>query len=1855
MKRNITNLILLLVFINFTNCKEKKIKINKPDKAFATYIDAFTNGIISNSDKIIIRLSKEYPVKKGEIIRQNIFEFDPSIDGKTYWEDPYTIVFKPHENFKRGTLFKGIFHLGKIEKVPEKLKDFKFQFQTKNQDFDISFQGMQATNKRLTKNRITGKITTADYAFDKNIEKMLTATQNGKSLPIEWSHNDDLKWHTFNINDVVRWNRNSEVIIKWDGKPIEANRKGTKKIEIPSLRSFALMNVETKNEPDQQIILHFSDPINKNQNLDGLIILKSKTKLTFSKNGNEIKLFPKKSINGNDTLLISRSIRNSLGYRLQQNYFKPIYFNSIKPAIKAIGKGTIIPNDQGVKFPFKAVNLKAVNVKIIKIFSKNIHQFLQVNQLDGKRELTRVGRIIYNQEVPLLSDQKDIDYGKWNTFALDLSKMISVEPGAIYRLEMSFNKNQSLYNCPDKAQENINLTQNKIDNSEFEGPKSNDYYDYYEDESEYYFSDFDYDERNNPCSNSYYYLSKRKIKRNIFASNLGIIAKEDTDHTLNITVSDILSTNSLSNVKIDIYNFQNQKIGSTATNSDGLASIKLDEKPFLLVAQKNKQYGYLRLDDASSLSMSMFDVGGKKIKKGIKGYIYGERGIWRPGDSIHLSLILEDKNQSLPENHPVVLELYTPQNQLFDRKVKSNSINNFYTFHLKTPQDAQTGNWTARVKVGGTQFSKTLKIEAIKPNRLKIKLHFDSEILHSGSKPIKLEAQWLHGAPASNLKTIVEMRTFSTKTHFKDFPEYHFDDPSVSFNSESQTIFEGKLNAKGKAQIPLKLNIEQAPGMVNLSFKTRVFEQGGDFSIDRQTKKYSPYNSYVGIKIPKGTGWNDALFSDDNILIPIVSVDEYGNPINRKKLKIEVYEISSEWWWERDMNENLGYYLTSGDSKKIITDYVSTTNGKAIYNLKFPKATWGRKFIRITDPVSGHSTGKIFYTTYKDWWNNPDNVIPGSAEILSFSTDKKSYKPGDEAKISLPVSKQGRALISIENGSQVLLSFWTNVSPSNHTASFSVTKEMSPNVYIHISYIQPHHQTDNDRPIRLYGVQNIHVENPDSHLHPQIIMADELQPEKEYWIKVKEKNGNPMTYTLAVVDEGLLDITRFKTPNPWNNFYSRQALGVKTYDMYSYVMGAFNGKLAGIFAIGGDEDLVEKGNRKANRFKPVVQFIGPFSLKKGEIGKHRLKMPNYIGAVRVMLVAGNTKKAAYGNAEKTVPVKKPLMVLTSLPRVLGPNEHLKLPVSIFVNDKKIKNVKLSLQTNNLIKNIGNPIQNIHFNQPGEQMVNFDLQVAKKIGIGKIKVTVEGNGIKSYEETEIQVRIANPEITHIKNQVIEAGQNWSIDYQALGIKGTNKATLEVSNIPPINLKKRLDYLITYPHGCIEQTTSSVFPQLYLDDLMNLPNTKKSQIKDNITAGLERLKKFQLNNGGFSYWPGESGYPNDWGTNYAGHFLLEAQRKGYALPPNMLSNWIKYQRKRANDWSENPYKKDYDYYTQSNQLTQAYRLYTLALAGKPELGAMNRLRETSRLSNIAKWQLAAAYYISGKQSVAEDIIKNLDTKTQNYIELNYTYGSGLRDKAIILETLTLMNKKILAKQVLEEVASELASDQWLSTQTTAYALMAVSKFVGDNKTKEKMKFTVHNSGMNKNIQTDKNFVEIPLVFDKNKKSNVQLTNQTDKVLFARLTNQGIPLQSDHLAFENNLKMYVNYRDLQGNLIDESQLKQGTDFIIEITVKHPGILKDYKNMALTEIFPSGWEITNPRMDNIQKWKSDSSTYQDVRDDRVMTYFDLDKSSSKTFRIMANASYLGKFYLPSIKCEAMYDNNIISITNGKWVKIVK
>jgi len=1602
----------------------------------------------------------------------------------------------------------------------------------------------------------------------------------------------------------------------------ENNRN--QKISIPALSDFTVTSVNAVQSPDQCIEVVFSDPVNSTLDLRGNITLDGEDFLKTSIDANILKVYPQRLLSGEVLLRLSPSIKSAGGYDLKGNMTFTLGFGKAEPSVRLLGKGTIVPQGKGLMFPFEAIYLNAVDLRITQIFSNNIHSFLQDNDFDGNWRLNHVGRVIKRAKIDLA--QRGVsNLGQWNAFSIDLASLITIEPGAMYNVEIGFRMSYAITECP--KTEAVDEYYVPIEEEENQPERSYEsvYYNYY----------INWEEDGNPC-NQAYYSPYKFVKRNIFGSNLGMIAKTDQGNNTYVYLTSLLTAKPEAGAEISFYDFQNQLLAKGNTNSEGMLSVNTPRPPFLVVAKKDKQTGYLKIDNGTALPLSSFDISGHTVEKGIKGFFFAERDVWRPGDSVYVSFILDDPESRLPQGHPLVLEIRNSRGQVVKKMVKNRNQAQIYPFYFNTSPDDPTGNWHLRMKIGALEFSRQVRIETVKPNRLKIDFEFSDEILSSGKiNRGQLGARWLHGATAKNLKARVDVSFTTLTPSFAKWKDYDFSTPYNNFQGSEMTLFDGPLNDEGKTNLSLDYTAKSpVAGFLKASFLTKVFEPGGDFSIHTTSRPFSPHPDYVGLKINWSYKNWSKLNSDETHTIGVACVDAKGNPIDPGKVKISLFELDYRWWYHSN-HENLASYAGQTYHKPVLSKFISTSNGKGQFTIDADENRWGRHLLLATSP-NGHVCGQVIYFGYSWGREKPRS----DAQMLALLTDKEKYLTGEDITISFPANKEARALLTFESGSKIIGQQWLDKLSDLTSYTFKATPEMTPNIYVHVTLIQPHGQTANDLPIRLFGIAPVLVENPGSHLKPVIQLPEEVRPQKKFTLKVSEENKQPMEYTIALVDEGLLDLTNFKTPDPWNHFYAREALGISTFDLYNFVMGAWSGRLESLFAIGGSDVAPDPSKKKADRFPPVVKVMGPFFLPANRKASHEITLPQYVGSVRAMVVAASKEK--YGHAEKILPVREPLMVLATLPRVLSPGEGVDLPVTVFAMKENLKQVKVKIETNELLSVSGLNEKSLTFESPGEKEVLFSIRSLEKQGVARIKVEVSSGNEKSFHEMELNIRLPNLPHSESENFILDPGRKWNQTLNAIGIEGTNFAKIEITPFPPLNLGNRLGYLIAYPHGCIEQTTSAAFPQLYLTKLMEVKKEDQEQIKQHIIAAIEKLARHQTQEGGYSYWPG-SDWVNEWSSCYAGHFLIEAEKAGYLVPSNHKKLLINYLRKETGNYVHGKYRYQAG--------IQVYRLYLMALAGEPQVAAMNRIRDASGLRNQDRWMLAGAYALSGMKEAAQSLIdfRNMNPDQPE----SETFGSYLRDEALMLQALLALGQKEQAAKLAFRISDQLSKANWYSTQSTAFALISLSQFVINSENQE-VKYKALVNGRSLDVPRKKALYSNEFNFEQGKPITIEIENNGNSTLYINTYNQGVKAGVDANEAQENLQLTLKYLDKNGQGVLPSNLKQGFDFIAVVTVMNKTGL-GVKNIALSQLFPAGWEIINSRLFENTQSGQNTFDYQDIRDDRVYTYFSLDAYKSKTFTVHLNSTYTGEYILSPVTCEAMYDHSYFAKIPGMMVKVIR
>ena len=1852
--------------------------------AWSSVIAGHTNGTVSRKSAIRVLFQTDVaPEPNNNAGNAAALAITPAVKGRIEFAGKREIVFQPDGELTAGQTYAVRVLPAVLANLPPGLAPYEFSFTVQAPQFEVSLQGLESDPADDQRMILRGLLTTADVEVVARIEKLVALRHLDQPVALQWSHDADGLNHRFASASLPRQAHASQATLRWSGQEIGSKGTGELTIEVPARGAFTVTDAQALDADNRRhIVIAFSDALARKQNLSGLVRLGDLSVTTQTAN-NLLTIYPAGEVEGSVTVTLEPGIRNLRGQRLEQQQTYELTFSSTKPQVRWVGKGVILPDSEAISVPFEAVSARSVSVLATRIYEENLAQFLQVNSLDGDQELGRVGRILWRKKIDLTGPRT----GRWQRYSLDVSELLRKYPRGMFQLKLQITPPDSDYKCDTPLQApNAAAPAPEPKNQEDGDSYLQSNWDFVE---QYYGGGGEWDRRNDPCNIAYFrYADGVAAARNLLASNIGLLAKRDQRGQLLIAATDLGSAKALPGTKLSLRNYQNQEIGIATTDSSGLATLSTEGTPYLLVAEAHNQLGYLKLAAGAALPVSHFDVGGETVSGGIKGFIYGDRGVWRPGDNLYLTFVLQDKDGNLPANHPVTLELYDPSNRLVQSQVNTRPVGHFYAFTLATGPAAPTGNWTAKAVLGGSTFTRRLKIETVMPNRLKIALDLGSAQLRVG-KPIagSLTSQWLSGATAGGLKADVSVRLTPATTAFSSFRDFVFDDPARRFAAEPITVFEGNLDDNGNAHFEDGLKLDAAaPGMLSATFTTRVFERGGAFSIQRENLSYAPFARFVGLRLPKGDVARDMLLTDQDHMLEIATLDADGKPVSIKDLQVTLYKVEWRWWWDKGA-DSLAQYVEGQSNAVVRTGKVDTANGRGAFKFRVNYPDWGRYLLRVCDPGGGHCSGRTFYIDWPAWAGKEREQSGPAASVLTVTADKDQYQVGDTATLQLPESAQGRALITVENGSKILESRWLEPKPGNTRFQIALTAAMTPNVYVAVTLVQPHAGRNNDRPLRLYGVVPLLVNDPATRLAPKLTAADEWQPESKVRVEVAETGGRAMTYTLAVVDEGLLSLTNFKTPDLHAEFYKREALGIATWDLFDQVAGAYSAQLDRLLALGGsDAAPTNKPDGKKSRFPPVVRFLGPFQLKAGAKASHEFDLPQYVGAVRVMLVAGDN--GAYGTAEKSVFVRQPLMLLPTLPRVVGPGEEILVPVSLFVTKPGIKDVTLTLDTDGLLQPVGDRAVHVLFNKPDERIALLRVRSGEKLGQSHLRFAASGGGFNAKSEIYLDIRSPNPLTTRYQNRVLQPGESWSVTAMPFGLAGTNNGTLEISSVPPLNLDARLRFLIQYPHGCLEQTTSSVFPQLYLPSLLTLETRRKRQIEENVRAAIERLRFFQLANGAFSYWPGGSGgfgggQPDSyesWASTYATHFLIEAEKAGYTLPSALRSGAVRALKAQTSAWTTPRWQQARKGSDGSREalangagLNQVYRLYVLALAGAPDVGAMNRLRELKELPAVETWTLAAAYKIAGLPDIAKAMTRGAGMQVRDGGGYE-TFGSALRDRALLLQSLVTVGRYDLSADLVRTISAQLSTETWYSTQEVAYSLMAMARFAGAG---SGLGFTADlaiANGKAEQLSAVKPVYQRDLGGLTAKSQSFVLRNSSQRVLFATLALRGIPAAGRDEAAAAGLAMDVSYTDERGAPLDVTRVAQGSDLVANITVRNLTPLR-IDNIALTQMVPAGWEIHNDRLDNVEPTGEKSGNedressdgipvtrrgdadaqpdYSDIRDDRVLQYFGLRSGQAIHFKTRLNAAYVGRYYLPSVSTEAMYDAAKFARSKGQWVQV--
>lgn len=1347
----------------------------------------------------------------------------------------------------------------------------------------------------------------------------------------------------------------------------------------------------------------------------------------------------------------------------------------------------------------------------------------------------------------------------------------------------------------------------------------------------------------------------RKDLKVVSVSDLGIIAKRSNDE-LFVMVNSIRTAEPLSGVDIALISTNNQPLITGKTGPDGIVHFKditgdiKDFVPRMVTARKGEDFNFVDFK-STEVGLSRFEVGGKmEYSAFYDTYIYGDRNLFRPGETAHFNTIVRDKNLATVSDLPVVMKVINPRGRNFLETKKTLNKEGSADLEVELPDYAATGDYSLEVYTGDNQLMSSYKfsVEEFVPDKIRVEAESKQAALESGEElNIDIFSEYLFGAPCTDHAYEVDVRLRHKSFNSKQFPSYNFHPRKVSNEYLSNDFGEGTLDAEGKDNYSWTApEGVEASGIIKGTAYVTVFDATGRTVTRNVGFDYLPNDYFVGIK---SNSWYVGI--GDAVPISAVAVSSRDKVLNSFAAEMEV--IRYEWRTTLQKNGS-GAYKYQSVRKEIQEEKKQITLSGPTNQSFVPKKS-GQYEIRIRKRGQERYTSKTFYAYGSSSSTSTSFQVDreGRIEIVA---DKEKYAPGESAKLLFKTPFSGKMLVTVERD-RVMDHQIVEVENNSAEISVPVTGDHLPNVFVSAT-IYKGHSAESATPFLVgHGYQPLTVEEASNKIDVQIEAPDKIKPRRNQEIIVKTNANENVHVTLAVVDEGILQIKNFKTPDPYAFMYAKRKLSVSSYDLYEFLLDEVASASSSV--AGGDEEggIGKRANPiTAKRFKLLSFWSGVRKTNSQGEAKISVPIPQFNGSARIMAVAYTGKR--FGSADKKMTITDDVVVLPAIPRFLSPNDSIILPVSLMNTTDKSGKVEVKVTTEGPITVSSGGSQSVNLKGKDNQNVKFGLQVGNEVGKGKITISTSGLD-KVTSEVEIAIRPTSPLVVEEDFGRVKAGSNATVQIPSSFLKGTQNTTLSISKFPGIQHAGNLSYLVKYPHGCLEQTTSKLFPQLYFEDLAAAV-APEAFVDGNpvyfVKEGIRKLQSLQLSDGSLAYWPGGS-YTNWWGSTFAAHFLVEAKKNGYDVQARTLNRLLAYLSDEASDKDTYTYRS----YRNNSVMEQIrvrkeviYSLYVLALAERADISLMNYYRVRPHLlTNDSKYLLAGAFALNKDWNAFKELMPQAFIAENPVRESGGSFDSPVRANAIVLSVLCDVDPNNKQIPSIVKYLSTVSKRQLYNTQDRAWTFLALGKAASKN-AKANIKVDVMVAGKKVGTYDNQDWSMQSKLLN-GQKVTLQASGSGEAYYF--WNTEGIKKGGsvDVKEEDKNIVARRKYYSRNGNLITDGRVTQGNLIVCEIELK-TGLL-GVKNLVVSDLIPAGFEIENPRLGTSTSLSWIKSTlypdHLDVRDDRLLLFTNMRADDTRRYYYMMRAVNAGKFKLAPLGCEAMYDPDFHSYHGAQWVRV--
>lgn len=1339
-------------------------------------------------------------------------------------------------------------------------------------------------------------------------------------------------------------------------------------------------------------------------------------------------------------------------------------------------------------------------------------------------------------------------------------------------------------------------------------------------------------------------------------SDIGLSVHRSKDN-LSIFALDINDGKSLADVTIDLLDSNGKTLSASGgkTDKNGYLQLQNNSSARTLLAKKGDQISFLPLN-RQALDLSEFkNIGGESIQP-TQLFVFGPRSLYRSGETIKLNALLRDFDGKPLPFMPINAKIYTPDGKEFKKFVWHPAESGFYQYELPLAESAPTGTWKFMFDLdagrGVNKVYHDIQVEDFMPERMAIELSGQERPLAPNENlSINVDGRFLYGAPAADVEARGVLSVRPLRNALAEYPDYVFGSIKETLPTQNLEFNSVRTDAEGHAKLTIENRWSEARSPLELVSQVSLLEAGGRPITRRHIQPVWPADELVGIH---GNYKDNSVDTDSFVSFSIIKANAKGELKASKQLKVRLIRERRDYYWS--YSNDRGWH--SSYSSKHIQAFAKniSVNEKGPTQVEFP-VQWGPYLIEVEDPATGLTSSDRFWAGYR-WQYNTDSgdVRP---DQIRLQIDKPAYQPGDLASVTVQAPHAGSGYLLVESSQGTL--WWQNIDVPEQGTDIKVPIDPAWNshdLYITALVVRPDARDAQKTAKRAVGVLHLPLDRSQRHLQVAFEAAAKVRPSQDYPISVRVKNakdGIPANarVIISAVDSGILNITNYKTPDPFAYFFARKSYDIDQLDIYDRLIDASKAALARI-RFGGDAAMEQAGERAKSHVQIVAWQSEPLTLDSNGKATTSMPLPDFNGELRLMAQVWTDD--SFASVEQKTIVAAPLIAELNLPRFLALGDQSTLALELHNLTDEEQNIQLNLTTGAQVQSQEPLPEQISLAAGERKVIPVKVQ-AEAIGTTDFQLTVLGLTLDNEEQAalkrqwKLDVRspwpVQSKRITHF----LEPQQQWSKDGQWLEEFRTDNrvARVTLSDQPFIDLASFVQGLYDYPYGCSEQTSSRLRPLLHLsthrlNQLLVKPITEEQRTRL-LQKGIEHLLRMQRPDGSFSMWDA-SGSELPWNTVLATDFLQQASEQGLEVPADRLDK----ARNRLLRYVRESHLVDRNHSDNQAHTTLAIQSYAAYVLSQQQAVPANLLRPLHARADVAETPipllyLAIALQKAGDKARSEELLeKAKKVKRQRYSWLQ-DYGSSLSDlgwQVYLLQSNQLLPTSDKAAY-LDKLIEATNNSKWRSTNENAAIFMALNSLGFAKGQHWEAKLTVGTKEHQLNNEHSEHVLR-----NEGLSEAISVHNKSIKPLHLAVNVRGVPTQYQPQP-HNVLSLERKFFNLDGSPAELDNLTSGTVLVVRIKVNASQSVRD---ALVVDLLPAGFELENQNLANSSVMLGDIAQFKDMLigmkdstinmqaylDDRYIAAVEVGSWNSAELVYLVRAVTAGNYHLPPAQVQSMY-----------------